>query len=454
VRILAAYRGGARRAVRNRRGSGLVGRSAGAEIGVSHDLPPLMPLEVARARMLDGLTALPTEVVALGDAAGRVLAEDLVSRHTLPPWDNSAMDGFAVLATDTSLASRESPSRLEVVGEAAAGRVTDDVVTPGTAVRILTGAPLPKGADAVVPVENTDAQPGVADLPRDVSIHSAASPGAHVRRAGSDLIAGAQLLAPGIELTPAALAVAAAGGHARVTVQQRPRVAILATGDELVAPGEPLGPAQIPDSNTSGLAAQARELGADVQILGIARDELADVLAHLRRGLEWADVIVASGGVSVGAHDVVKDAFNEIGHIDLWRIAVQPGRPLAFGRAKKGSREVLLFGLPGNPVSSLVTFELFVRPVLRRLAGHEDVIGRDIVRATLEQPVSKAQNRRAFIRVKLTAVQDGNGWRADLAGGQDSHVLSALAAADGLAIIGEEHDSVAAGTEVEVIRIR
>jgi molybdopterin molybdotransferase len=167
-------------------------------------------------------------------------------------------------------------------------------------------------------------------------------------------------------------------------------------------------------------------------------------------------VIVASGGVSVGAHDVVKDAFAQIGRIDLWRIAVQPGRPLAFGRAPAEGHpgDVLLFGLPGNPVSSLVTFELFVRPVLRRLAGHTDVIGRDIVRATLEEPVSKAKNRRAFVRVKLMAAQDGTGWRASLAGGQDSHVLSALAAADGLAIIGEEVDAVSAGTDVEVIRIR
>jgi molybdopterin molybdotransferase len=339
-----------------------------------------------------------------------------------------------------------------VVGEAAAGRVIDVAVTAGNALRILTGAPLPEGTDAVVPVENTDAAPGVADLPPNVSIYSPARAGAHIRRAGSDLVAGAPLLRAGTAMSPAALAVAAAGGHAQLMVHRRPRVAVLATGDELVPPGEPLGPAQIPDSNTFGVAAMARELGAEVRVLGIAHDSLDDVLAHLRKGLEWAGVIVASGGVSVGAHDVVKDAFAQIGRIDLWRIAVQPGRPLAFGRAKSGDREVLLFGLPGNPVSSLVTFELFVRPVLRRLAGHADVIGRDVVRATLDQGVSKAHNRRAFIRVKLTPGQDG--WHADLAGGQDSHVLSALAAADGLAIIGEEVDAVSAGTSVEVIRIR
>jgi molybdopterin molybdotransferase len=329
-------------------------------------------------------------------------------------------------------------------------------VRSGNCVRILTGAPLPEGAEAVVPVENTDARMGVADLPRQVSVYAAASLGAHIRRAGSDLQAGASLLSPGTQLSPAALAVCAAGGHAQVNVHRRPRVAVLATGDELVAPGEPLGSAQIPDSNTFGLAAQARELGAEVRVLGIARDDLADVLDHLRAGLAWADVIVASGGVSVGAHDVVKDAFAEIGRIDLWRIAVQPGRPLAFGRAPATWREgdVLLFGLPGNPVSSLVTFELFVRPVLRRLSGYDDVVGRQVVRATLEQGVTKAPKRRAFLRVSLTATPDGTGWRASLAGGQDSHVLSALAAADGLAIIGEQQDAVPAGSEVEVIRIR
>src|SRR4029078_2617686 len=197
---------------------------------------------------------------------------------------------------------------------------------------------------------------------------------------------------------------------------------------------EPLGPAQIPDSNTFGIAAQARELGAEVRVLGIAHHDLNDVLAHLRQGLAWADVIVASGGVSVGAHDVVKDAFAQIGRIDLWRIAVQPGRPLACGRPPADGRsgEVLMFGLPGNPVSSLVTFELFVRPVIRRLGGHEDIIGGEMVRATLLESVRRAPGRRAFVRVRLT--RDHENWRADLAGGQESHMLAALAAADGLAI--------------------
>ena len=409
---------------------------------------PLLSVEDARAQMLDGLTPLPNEEIALDEALGRVLAAELTSLTTLPPWDNSAMDGFAVVAQDVAEASEERPVQLRVTGEVAAGAAPHVSVQPGTAVRILTGAPIPQGADAVVPVEDTDGEPGVASLPANVGIHAPYRRGAHIRPAGSDLRAGQRLLDPGMQLTPAAVAVAAAGGHDKLTVHRRPRVAVLATGDELVPAGAPLGEAQIPDSNSPGLMAAARDTGAEVRWLGIARDSVVSVRDALLKGLEWADVVIASGGVSVGAHDVVKDAFSAVGQIDLWRIAVQPGKPLAFGRAGT----TLMFGLPGNPVSSLVTFELFVRPVLRRLAGHADVIGREIVKATLVDAVRKAPGRRAFMRVRLTANEDG--WRASLAGGQESHMLSALAAADGLAIIPETMDSAEAGTQVEVIRIR
>ena len=410
---------------------------------------PMLSVEDARAQMLDGLMRLPAEEVALDDALRRVVADTIVSETTLPPWDNSAMDGFAVRSADVA-----QPATLRVIGEVAAGAAPSVTVEPGTAVRILTGAPIPPGSDAVVPVEDTDATPGVADLPATVAIRTAVAAGAHIRRAGSDLRAGQRILDPGTELAPAALAVAAAGGHATLPVHIRPRVAVLATGDELVAAGAPLGPAQIPDSNTPGLLAAARDAGATVRSLGIARDTFESVRDALAQGLAWADVIVASGGVSVGAHDIVKDAFASVGRIDLWRIAVQPGKPLAFGRAPAVGRagDVLMFGLPGNPVSSLVTFELFVRPVLRRLAGHADVIGRETITATLTDAVRKAPGRRAYIRVRLEP--DGSNWRASLAGGQESHMLSALAAADGLAIIPEAIDSVAAGTKVEVLRLR
>jgi len=423
-------------------------------------LPAPIPLEQARAEMLAGLQPLPVEEVGLADALGRVLAEPIDSQLRLPPWDNSAMDGFAVRSADTLGAAPMSPVELPVSGEVAAGVLADRPLEPGCAMRILTGAPLPDGADAVVPVEATDAPigAGAGSPPERVAIFEPAAVGDHVRPVGSDLLPGARLLEPGRALAPAALALAAAGGHARLPVFGRPRVAVLSTGDELVAPGQPLGPAQIPDSNSIGLLAQTAEAGAETRSLGVAADRRADVLARLAEALPWADIVVVSGGVSVGAHDVVKDAFAELGTLELWRVAVQPGKPLAFGRAaRRGngrSPETLLFGLPGNPVSSFVTFELFVRPVLRTLAGHADPIGREMVQARLSEPIRKSPGRRAFLRVRLEARPGATpAWSATLAGAQASHVLSALAAADGLAIVPEEHESLPAGAEVEVIRL-
>lgn len=414
----------------------------------------LLSLDEARSRMLDGLAALPAETIALDAALGRVLAEPIASRLTLPPWDNSAMDGFAVRSHDVVGASETRPVMLDVIGESSAGRSAKAEVREGTAIRILTGAPMPAGADTVIPIEDTNAPMGAGEVPESIRVFTSRPPRGHVRRVGSDLREGQPLLSAGRELGPPALAVAAAGGYSELAVRRSPRVAVLATGDELAPVGAPLAADQIPDSNTVGLIAQARESGADVRSLGIAADDLADVVDRLRAGLAWADVLVVSGGVSVGARDVVKDAFAAVGRVDLWRVAVQPGKPLAFGRAPaaEGDREVLMFGLPGNPVSSFVTFELFVRPVLRRLAGHGDVIGRDVVRAKLAQSVTKSPGRRAFLRVQLGQGEDG--WGASLAGGQDSHVLSALAAADGLAIVSEDDDSLPEGAEVDVIRLR
>lgn len=417
----------------------------------------LLSLEDARARMLTGVEPLPAEEVGLADCLGRVLAEPIASRLTLPPWPNSAMDGFAVRAADVAGATDALPARLRVVGEVAAGQLPTVAVAPGTAVRILTGAPLPDGADAIVPVEDTDASltdAALTDaaLPASVAVASPARGGAHVRAAGSDLARGDPLLGAGTQLGAAALAVAAAGGHAALAVRRRPRVAVISTGDELAPVGVEPGPGRIPDSNSVGLVAQAREAGTEARGMGIAGDRLDEVTALMSAALDWADVVVVSGGVSVGARDVVKEAFAGVGRLELWRVAVQPGKPLAFGVAERGGRRVLLFGLPGNPVSSFVTFELFVRPVLRRLLGLADPSGREIVRARLVEPVAKSAGRRAFLRVQLSR-SEGQGWQARLAGGQGSHVLSALARADGLAIVLEGIASLPAGSEVEVIRL-
>jgi molybdopterin molybdotransferase len=378
------------------------------------------------------------------------------------------MDGYAIRSADVVEASEQAPVRLTVVGEAAAGREPTAGVVRGAAVRIATGAPVPSGADAVVPVEQTtpvDAsgragargRDAAGPLPAACLVHQAVPVGHSIRPAGSDLVAGAELASPGTGLTPAAIALLAGAGHATVRVHRRPRVAILATGDEVRRPGEPLGPAGIPDANGPSLAALVRAAGAQPIELGIAPDQVDVVVGRLEEGLAaGADVLLVAGGVSVGPYDVVKAAFETIGHVDLWRVAVQPGKPFAFGlvRARGDRPAPLLFGLPGNPVSSAVTFELFVRPALRRLEGRLDVL-RPTERAVLSGPVSKSSGRRAYLRVSVARgaggqpVRDSLGrLRVSLAGAQGSHVLTALAAADGLAIIPEADDELPAGEEV------
>ena len=268
----------------------------------------------------------------------------------------------------------------------------------------------------------------MATLPAEVLVTAPVGSGAHIRRAGSDLVAGGPVISAGTSLAARHIGVLVAAGHATIRLHARPRVAILSTGDELTEPGAASGPGRIHDSNGPGIAAQVTAAGGDVARVRRAVDGLAVVEAALRQALLDADVVIVTGGVSVGAHDVVKEAFERIGHIDLWRVAIQPGKPLAFGRATApDGRTVLLFGLPGNPVSSFVTFELFVRPVLRRLAGHRDHLGRDVVRATLATDVTKSPDRRAFLRVTLEPVHEDvalTPWVARLAGGQGSHVLS------------------------------
>jgi molybdopterin molybdotransferase len=440
--------------------------------------PPvgLLTVEEARAAVLSAVTG-PTEieVVFLSDALGRVLAEPVTSTTALPPWDNSAMDGYAVRAADTARATDAEPVRLEVVGEVRAGSAPDVAVPRGGAVRIATGAPIPPRADAVVQVELTTpldaagrpAGPRGRDaggpLPAACLVHAAVGVGTAIRRAGEDLAMGARILEAGIGISAAAVALAAGAGVPQLSVHRRPQVHVLATGDEVRPPGQTLGPAGIPDANGPGIRALVEAAGGQAFALGIAKDRLEDVYAHLCAALAGgADAIVVSGGVSVGPYDVVKLAFEKIGRIDLWRVAVQPGKPFAFGVADRpdGGR-TLLFGLPGNPASSFVTFELFVRPAIRVLAGHRaDRLLRPVDRALLLDRVSKAEGRRAFIRVVAerdtagSPLRDERGRvRVRLAGGasgQGSHVISALAAADALAVVPEPHVTLDAGADVEL----
>lgn len=436
----------------------------------------LLAVEEALERVLAGVSPVDgTRSVPPEEALGRVLAEEVVAAVALPPWDNSAMDGYAIRAGDTAAATEDAPVRLAVVGEVPAGRAADVAVGPGEALRIATGAPVPAGADAVVPVEQTtpldaDGVPGgrgrdaAGPLPAACLVHVSVPPGGSIRAAGSDVAAGTRIAEAGTRVSPAVVALAAGSGNARIAVRRRPIIAVLATGDEVRAPGEPLGPAGIPDANGPGLRALVRAAGADTLDLGIARDDLDDVRGRLRRGIDEADAVIVSGGVSVGPYDVVKRAFDEVGRMELWRVAVQPGKPFAFGHAAgvrgglaTGARPpVLLFGLPGNPVSSFVTFELFVRPAIRRLAG-DRILERPSDRGVMLEAASKSAGRRGFIRVVAERDERGAVRRDDrgrvsvrLAGGQGSHVLSALVAADALAVIPESVPGVAPGDEVEL----
>lgn len=418
------------------------------------DLPDLIPLEIAQAHVLDGVTPLPTEAVDLAGASGLVLAEPVRSLLTVPSWPNSAMDGFAVRGADIAAASSSHPATLRVLGEVAAGRPPEIGVEAGTAIRIMTGAMLPDGADTVVPVEDTDAPAGASEIPASVAVFAAVRVGDHIRLPGSDVTADAHLLDAGRACDAAAIALLAATGHASVMVHRRPRVAVISTGDELVPPGQPLGPGQIHDSNSFTLAAQAAEAGAEVRRLGVARDTLEALLALLREAASWADVIVLSGGVSVGAHDHVKAAFGTLGDLALWRVAIKPGRPFAFGRATVDGREVRLFGLPGNPVSVFVTFELFVRPVLRRLAGHSRAFGRSTRVVRLAEPMRGASGRQHITRVVLAPdPQRPDGLLARSSGGQDSYMLASLAAANGMVFIPPDAD-LPAGAEVIAWELR
>jgi molybdopterin molybdotransferase len=430
----------------------------------------LLSVEAAQATVLAGLEPV-TEVEALApeEALGRVLADSVTAATSLPPWDNSAMDGYAIRAADTAGATATAPVRLTVVGEVRAGVAPDVRVLGGSAARIATGAPVPPGADAVVQVELTtpvDAAGGTGERGRDATgplpaaclVHAVISPGDAIRRAGSDVEAGMVVAEAGTAVTPAVVSLVAGAGRGTVAVWRRPVVAVMATGDEVRPAGTELGAAGIPDANGPAIRSLVREAGGEPLDLGIAEDRLEDVEARLRRGLAAADLVVVSGGVSVGPYDVVKRAFDLVGHVNLWRVAIQPGKPFTFGRADRDSGDVpvLLFGLPGNPVSSFVTFELFVRPVIRRLAGHPR-LHRQADRAVLEEPVSKSPGRRGFQRVTAlrgpdgSPARDGAGRvRVRLAGGQGSHIISALAAADALAVVPESLDHAEAGTEVEI----
>jgi molybdopterin molybdotransferase len=376
-------------------------------------------------------------MVRVAEALGRVLAKELRAPHDLPRFDNSAMDGYAVRAEDTSTASNDDPAVLLIAGEVRAGEPGEIKTGPGEAVRIMTGAPLPPGADAIVPVEVTDERAG------DVLIKELVDVGAHVRPAGDDLSAGALLVRAGAELRPGELALVASMGLSPVSVYRRPRVAILVTGDELVPPEAEPGPGQLRDSNSIALRSLCLEAGADPVVFDPVPDDRAVTLESFRTAGKDADLVVSSGGVSVGRYDFVKDTIEELGRIDMWRVAMQPGKPVVLGSI--GSTPFL--GLPGNPVSIHVSFEQFVRPAIRKMGGHSSLL-RPTIRARLTETVTKHPGRLHFVRVRLRS--DGAGWEATPTGAQGSHIQSSLIDCHGVARFGIDETELKAGAEVIV----
>jgi len=415
----------------------------------------MISVEEARERILDVIARLPVEAKPLAQALGQVLAEDVTSPLTIPPLDNTGMDGYAVRAVDTDGASDASPRTLRIIGEVAAGYIFDGEVAPGTAVRIMTGAPIPRGADSVVPFEETDEPEGrvfgrFAKGRDAVGILKAARPGANVRRAGEDVQRGSMVMRAGTELRAAQIGVLASLGMSSVRVYRRPVIAILSTGDELLEIGQPPEEGKIYDSNAYSIAALVSEAGGIPLSLGIARDTIEDLTEKVHRGVE-ADMLITTAGVSRGDYDVVKDVLLKEGEVGFWTVRMRPGKPLAFGSfPAPDGRRVPHLGLPGNPVSSMVAFELFGRPAVYKMMGkaHWE---RPVLRVTVEERVRNEDGRR-FLARAIVREREGR-YFASLTGPQGSGILTSMALANALVVCPEDIASLEPGDEADAIML-
>ena len=435
-------------------------------------------LSVAAAQqcVLEAVAISGAEQVKLEQSLGRVLAEEVCANRDLPPYDISAMDGYALRSVDLG----DIPATLEIIEDIKAGDMPTRILASGQCARIMTGAPLPQGADAVIRVEDTEEVSAEALSPnsdgttshstkpasgqvagylpqageRDavslrenlfdrVQINQSVKPGNDIRRRGENMCNGAVVLTPGTEITPGVIGVLATVKRAQVQVYRRPRVAILSTGNELEGLDEPVDPNKIPNSNSYALMGQVQALGIEPVLLGIARDDPEELARYLKRGLEY-DVLLVSGGTSVGVHDYVRPTIEALGaQMLFWRVAMKPGHPVAFGKLG----EKIIFGLPGNPVSSMVCFEQFVAPALRHMMGHKR-IHRRTIEARLTHDVKHQPGRTEFIRVMLA--QEEGGYAATSTGAQGSGMLLSMARADGLAVLPADCNGLAAGSTVTV----
>ena len=417
--------------------------------GHGHRHADMLSVEEAYERIMAYFDPLEAEEVPILQSLDQVLAEDAVAPFQLPPLDNSAMDGYAVSHQDIVGACPDSPKLLKVIGQVAAGYVSSEEVVQGTAIRIMTGAPVPDGADTIVPFEETDEVARKREGLRlaEIGVQHESPLGSHVRPAGEDVAKGEVVLSSGTVLGPSQIGVLASLGMGKVRVIRRPVVAILATGDELLNVGDPMEKAKIYDSNSYGLTSSVLKYGGVPRVLGIARDNLEDMNQKLSQGTT-ADLLITSAGVSRGDYDIVKDVLMERGEINFWSVRMRPAKPLAFGviLGPEGKR-VPHLGLPGNPVSSMVAFEEFARPAILRMLG-KTRLAKPVIEAVLEGPIYNGDERRVFARVEVTR-REGS-YYATPTGPQGSNILTSMARANGLAICPEDVPVMKAGRSVKV----
>ena len=412
----------------------------------------MLSVEEALERILGSFQVLGTEVKPIVEAQGQVLAQDVVGRFDIPPLDNSAMDGYAVQAGGVVGASSAAPVVLRVAGAVAAGQLPHVAVNPGAAVRIMTGAPVPEGADAVVPFEDTDEEERAASggPPSRIGIHADVAKGANLRPAGQDIKKGQRVLDKGTVLRPPEIGVLASLGYADVEVVRRPVTAILATGDELIEPADEPAPGSIYNSNSYSVAAAVIRAGGIPKMLGIAGDDPEMISAKLQQAF-GADMFITSAGVSKGDYDMVKDVLMNHGEITFWSVRMRPAKPLAFGVLHDPKGDTLpLLGLPGNPVSALVAFEQFGRPAIHKMLGLANA-RRPTIEAILEEPIYNTDGRRVYARAVVT--KRGGTYYARLTGHQSSNLLTSMARANGLAICPEDVPKKDAGEEVKVVML-
>ncbi len=397
----------------------------------------MISFEEALDKILSRIQPLGLEKVLLLESLGRIIGEDIYARRDIPPLDNSAMDGYALRYKDIRESSKDHPARLRVIEDLPAGLVSKKTIKNGEAIRIMTGAPIPKGADTVIPVEETKKEDGFALIFKGVSL------GDNVRRSGEDVKKGGRVISKGDMIRPAEVGMLASVGRSSVLVYQKPLVAVLCTGDELVDVDENLDESKIISSNSYSLAAQVKDCGAIPIQLGIARDRKDEIREKLRQGIR-ADVLISSAGVSVGDYDFSKDALGDLGmEMAFWQVSMKPGKPLAFGTIQGKP----VFGLPGNPVSSMISFEEFVRPSLLKMMGCRHLF-RPLIEAILREEIKKMAGRRYFVRGSVS-FEKGQ-YAVTTTGEQGSGILRSMVRANGLIVIPEDQEIVRAGEKVKV----